>query len=185
MMTDRGWRTNRHALLRYAAFWITAGLVAAAVMVAGLRQADDDPPARRAADPLAEVVASGCVLEDPRGRSADVSRPPVEGPPSRPLADGFYADPQPRQRIIGALRRGVVIVQYERRLPSAQVQLLHDAFASPSPRRVVLPDATGMTFKVAATAWGRVIGCSKLDRRVADALRRFAQRYAGRGPDSG
>ena len=41
-----------------------------------------------------------------------------------------------------------------------------------------------MTFKVAATAWGRVIGCSKLDQRVADALRRFAQRYAGRGPDS-
>lgn len=184
MTPDSDLRTNRHALLRYAAFWIVAGLIAAVVVVVGLRQAEGDPPARRAADPLAQVVASGCVLEDPRGRSADVSRPPVGGPPSRPLADGFYDEPQPRQRLIGALRRGVVVVQYERRLPAEQVQILEEAFASTSPRRVVLPDASGMTFKVAATAWGRVIGCSKLDRRVADALRRFAQRYAGKGPDA-
>ncbi len=141
-------------------------------------------PPRRTADPLAQVTASGCVLEDPRGRRADLSRPPVGGPAARPVADGLYSAPQPRERLIGALRRGVVVIQYERRLGAAEVALLRRAFSAPAPRRIVAPDGTGMTFKVAATAWGRLIGCSKLDARVVQALRRFAERYDGRGPDS-
>lgn len=186
-MPARGRRrahTNRRALLRYVSGWLLAGVAVALLVVLALRQADDEPRHRRAADPLARVIASGCVLEDPRGRPADVSRPPVTGPPARPVADGVYTRPLARRRLIGALRRGVVVIQYERRLPAADVERLRDAFASPAPRRIVAPDGTGMPFKVAGTAWGRVIGCSKLDPVVIDALQRFAQRYAGRGPDS-
>ena len=177
-------RTSRQALVRYAAAWLLAGLVAALLVVLVLRQADGGPRSIRAADPLELVTASGCVLEDPHGRSADLSRPPAGGPAARPLADGLYSDPQPRARLVGALRRGVVVIQYERRLPAAEVAQLQRAFRSSAPRRIVAPDGSGMTFKVAATAWGRLIGCSKLDGRVVDALRRFAQRYAGRGPES-
>jgi len=176
-------RTSGQALVRYAAAWLLAGLAAALLVVLVLRQADGDPRPRRAADPLQQVTASGCVLEDPRGRPADVSRPPVGGPPARPVADGLYSEPQSRERLIGALRRGVVVIQYEQRLPAAQIALLREAFSSPAPRRILAPDGSGMTFKVAATAWGRLIGCSRLDDRVVEALRRFAQRYAGRGPD--
>ena len=180
----RDLRTNRQALIRYAVGWLAAGIVVALLVVAVIQQTESAPRQRPAADPLAEVTASGCVLEDPRGRPADVSRPPVAGPPARPVADGVYTRPLSRRRLIGALRRGVVVIQYERRLPGADVQRLRAAFADPVPRRVLAPDGTGMTFKVAATAWGRVIGCSKLDADVVKALQRFALRYGGRGPDS-
>jgi hypothetical protein len=180
----RNAHTNRRALIRYVSGWLAAGVAVALLVVVVLRQADDEPRRRPAADPLARVTASGCVLEDPRGKPADVSRPPVAGPPSRPVADGVYTRPVSRRRLIGALRRGVVVIQYERRLPATDVARLRAAFSSPAPRRIVAPDATGMPFKVAGTAWGRVIGCSKLDPSVLQALQRFAERYAGRGPDN-
>jgi hypothetical protein len=180
----RDLRTNRRALVRYAATWLVAGVAVALLVVGVLRQTDGQPGPRRAVDALAHVTASGCVLEDPRGRPADVSRPPVAGPPGRPVGDGLYSRPIARRRLIGALRRGVVVIQYEQRLAATDVGRLHTAFADPLPRRIVAPDGTGMTFKVAGTAWGRVIGCSKLDAGVIDALQRIAERYAGHGPDS-
>ena len=173
---ERDLRTSRRALTRYVAAWLLAGVVAALLVVLGVRQLDDNSAARRAVDPLDEVTASGCVLENPRGRPAGLSRPPAGGPPARASADGLYSAPQPRTRL--------VVVQYERRLPADQVAALRRAFSSPAPRRIVAPDSTGMAFKVAATAWGRLIGCSKFDARVVQALRRFAERYGGRGPDS-
>lgn len=176
-------RTSRHALLRYAIGWLLSGLAAAAVVLLLLRAGEDKIARRPAVDPLNAVIASGCVLEDPVGKSADVSRPPVRGPSARAVAEGVYASPVPRKRLVGALRRGVVVVQYERGLPRQQVALIERSFEKPIPRRVVAPDASGMTFMVAATAWGRVLGCSKLDGRVLRALHTFAARYGGRGPD--
>jgi hypothetical protein len=177
-------RTNRRALVRYATAWLVAGLVAAMLVVVLLRGSTDLAP-RRAADPIAAVVASGCVLEVPRGRSAELSRPPVGGPHSPALAEGVYRSSQPRRQLAGALRRGVVVIQYERSLPTREVATLERAFAGSAPRRVVVPDGSGMAFTVAATAWGRVLGCSKLDARVVRALRTFAARYGGRGPQGG
>jgi hypothetical protein len=179
--TDGGLQTSRRALLRYAAVWVLAGLAAALVVLLLLRGSADLTP-RREADPIATVVASGCVLETPRGRAAELSRPPVAGPRARPLADGVYRTPRPRERIVGSLRRGVVVIQYERTLPATQVAAIERAFRAPAPRRVVVPDGSGMNFSVAATAWGHVLGCSKLDGRVIRALRTFAFRYGGRGP---
>jgi hypothetical protein len=181
---DRDLRTSRQALVRYAAAWVLAGVLAAALVVLALRSVEGERQPRRVVDPLAAVVESGCVLEDPRGKSADVSRPPVSGPPSRPLAEGVYSRPQPRARLVGALRRGVVIIQYDRRLPARDVALLHRAFATSGPRRALVPDTSGMTFTVAATAWGRLLGCSLLDGEVIEGLKRFADRYDGGGPDA-
>ena len=181
---ERGFRTNRRALLRYALGWLLAGLAAALVVLLLIRGSSDLTP-RRNADPIAAVVASGCVLESPRGRSADVSRPPVAGPPARPLADGVYRSPPSRERLVGALRRGVVVIQYERGMSVREVAAVERAFSATAPRRVVVPDGSGMTFRVAATAWGRVLGCSKLDGRVIRALKTFAFRYGGRGPRAG
>jgi hypothetical protein len=176
-------RTNRQALVRYALAWVLGGVLAAVLVVLVLRAAAHERAPRRATDPLAAVVASGCVIEDPRGKSADVSRPPVSGPPAKSLAAGVYSRPQPRERLIGALRRGIVVIQYDRRLPARDVALLQRAFARSGSRRALVPDATGMAFTVAATAWGRLLGCSRLDGDVMQGLERFADRYAGDGPD--
>ena len=182
--TDRRLRTNRRALLRYAAGWLLAGLAAALVVLLVIRGSADLTP-RRDADPIAAVVASGCVLEAPRGRSANLSRPPVAGPPARPLADGVYRSARSRERLVAALRSGVVVIQYSRSMSVREVAAVERAFRATAPRRVVLPDGSGMTFRVAATAWGRVLGCSRLDGRVIRALRTFAVRYGGRGPNGG
>jgi hypothetical protein len=182
--TDRRPRTSRRALLRYAATWLLAGLAAALVVLLVIRGSADLTP-RRGADPIAAVVASGCVLEAPRGRPAELSRPPVAGPPARPLADGVYRSAWSRERLVGTLRRGVVVIQYQRTLSGREVAAIERAFRATAPRRVVVPDGSRMTFAVAATAWGRVLGCSKLDGRVIRALRTFAFRYGGRGPEAG
>src|SRR5687768_9874145 len=87
-------RTSRRALVRYASGWLLAGLLAALLVVLLLR-GSADLAKRRATDPISAVVASGCVLEAPRGRSADVSRPPVTGPRGRALAEGVYRSPRP------------------------------------------------------------------------------------------
>jgi hypothetical protein len=176
-------RTSRQALLRYAAIWLLGGIAVALFLVLLLRGGDEIRKHRRA-DPLRAVVASGCVLEDPHGRSAHVTEPPVGGPPARPTAAGSYTSPQPRDRLVGALRRGAVVIQYEPRLDAADVAALERSFARDGRKLILAPDGTGMTFRVAATAWGRLLGCSKVNGTVLRALRTFAARYEGSGPDA-
>jgi hypothetical protein len=185
MSTDqpkRRQRTSPGALVRYAVLWVAMGTVGLLVVVAALRGGGADSGQR--ADPIATVVASGCVLEQPRGRQARVARPPVSGARSAAAGEGIYDAPRAKRELVGALRRGVVVIQYEPRLAEDGVATLRDAFGTADPPRILAPDASGMPFKVAATAWRRVLGCSKLDATVVRALRAFAQRYHGQGPDN-
>ena len=78
----------------------------------------------------------------------------------------------------------MVIVQYRATLSRAQVEVLRRAFGSPALLRIVTPDATRMPYVLAGTAWGRLIGCRRLDARVVRALDSFARRYQGQGPDN-
>lgn len=181
--TPRRLRTHRGALLRYATAWAAVGVAAAALALLVIRGTHNPAPAERL-DPIAAAVASGCVLEKPRGRQARVSRPPVSGPRGRASADGIYETPQPKRRLVAALRGGVIVIQYQPRLTADAVALLRGVFAHPQPRRILTPDASAMPFAVAATAWGRLLGCSKVDAKVLRALREFADRYGGTGPDS-
>jgi hypothetical protein len=178
-----GPRTSRGALVRYALAWVTTGGVVAALALAVVGQLGRDP-VRGRSDPIASVTGDGCVLAQPRGLQERVSRPPVSGPPAPPAADGIHRTALPRRNLIGSLRRGAVVVQYQPSLDQPAVEALRAAFTAERPRRVLVPDATGMPFAVASTAWGRVLGCSKVDADVVRALRAFAARYAGGGPDS-
>jgi hypothetical protein len=78
-----------------------------------------------------------------------------------------------------------VIVQYRPGIPRPDVERLRRAFGPRRGLRIVTPDATAMPYLVAGAAWGRLIGCRRLDGKVISALSQFAIRYQGVGPDAG
>jgi hypothetical protein len=175
--------TSRTALIRYVLIWAVIGTAA---VVAGLSliRATAEPSRRPGADPIATVVASGCVLTRPEGRQRRHTRPPVTGPPSAPASAGSHASAPSRAQLVGALRRGLVVVQYQPGVPAPVSRALGALLARVHVPLVLTPDRSGMPFAVAATAWDRLLGCSRVDARVVDALRTFATRYSGSGPDA-
>lgn len=175
--------TSRTALIRYVLIWAMLGVVAVAVGLSLIR-ATDERSHRRAADPIATVIASGCVLTRPEGRQLRHTRPAVTGPRSVPAAAGVHAAAPSRERLVGALRHGLVVVQYQPGVPAPVSRALGALPAREHLPLVLTPDRSGMPFAVAATAWDRLLGCSRVNARVVDALRTFATRYSGTGPDA-
>ncbi len=172
--------TNLRALASYIAGWIaTAGVAAVLGLLAVRTISPDTRPLRRSPDPIA-AVRDRCVLK----ATSSPQRPPVAGRESAPAATGVYTTSPSVARLIGALRRGVVVVQYRPGLSGTDVARLRSAFGLGGGLRIVTPDATAMPYVVAGTAWGRLIGCHRLDAKVMSALSRFALRYQGLGPDA-
>jgi hypothetical protein len=169
-------RTNLRALAAYVAGWIATSGIAAALGVLAVESISSDQTGR--GDPIA-AVRDRCVV---RATTAP-QRPPVAGRPSAAAPTGVYSSSPPVAGLVGALRRGVVVVQYRPGLSGTAVQELRRAFGSTSGLRIVTPDATAMRYVVAGTAWGRFIGCRRIDPSVISALARFATRYQGSGPD--
>ena len=169
------------------AVWLLASAVIVTVVAALL-----DDRSSRVEDPerarlVGAAERAGCVLRTDAGGAPatmiDVSKPPTFGPARRPAADGVYTARLPAERIVGALRRGTVVVQYRGSLDGraqAAVQL-----AAGLPGVIVAPDGTGMPYRVAATAWRRVLGCPSLNTHALIALREFRDRYRGvLGPEA-
>ncbi len=171
--------TNLRALAAYVAGWIATAGVAAVLGLLAVRTISPDTSPLRRNDPIA-AVRDRCVLR----ATTSSQRPPVAGRRSAPARTGVYSSSPSVARLVGALRRGVVVVQYRPGLASIDVERLRHAFGSTAGLRIVTPDATTMPYLVAGTAWGRLIGCRRLDGNVLAALSRFAVRYQGRGPDA-
>ena len=171
--------TNLRALAAYIAGWIATAGVAAVLGLLAVRTISPDTSPLRRHDPIA-AVRDRCVV---RATTAP-QRPPVAGRRSAPAGTGVYSASPSVRRLVGALRRGVVIVQYRPGLSGTDVERLRRTFGSTAGLRIVTPDATAMPYVVAGTAWGRLIGCRRLDASVISALSRFATRYQGLGPDA-
>ncbi len=177
-------RASLVALARYALVWFVAvaAAVSLALVIAG-------PADRVAVDPVALAAQrAGCVVRtDIGGATAgtlDVMQPPTFGPPSAPAAAGVYTHPPRTEAVVGSLRRGVVVLQYRSGTPRSTVEGLRRLVAVAPFEAIVTPDRTGMRYAVAATAWGRLLGCARAGPRTLDAIRAFALRYRGRGPDA-
>jgi Protein of unknown function (DUF3105) len=130
-------------------------------------------------------VAGVCELRVPGARGSGI-RPPVAGPPApAAVADGVHAAAPGPTGLVGALRRGRVVVQYRPSLAAPLVRRLRGAIARSRPDRLVIaPDGSGMPYLVAATAWGRLLGCRSLPPAALTALESFARHNAGRGPEA-
>ena len=185
-----GDRSHRWPVVRYAAVWLLGGCLAAALVVASLRGTSDAVPDERpplAARPTPSPVP-GCVVRRDTGAATPsavrVMQPPTVGPRATPASVGVHRRPPSPAALVGALRRGYVVVQYRPSLERDVVRTLEREFGRGTPPTVVTPDGTGMRFAVAVTAWSRLLGCSSAEGDVLDAAQDFRRRYAGVGPDA-
>jgi hypothetical protein len=178
-------RASPFALGRYALIWALA--VAAAVGITRLLSGGSGRVA--AIDPVTLAAQrAGCVIRTDAGGATpgrlDVMQPPTFGPPSVPAAAGVYTHPPRTEAVVGSLRRGVVVLQYRAGTPRGTIDELRRLTTLAPFESIVTPDRTGMRYAVAATAWGRLLGCPRAGPRTLDAIRAFAVRYRGRGPDA-
>ena len=189
-----GRRSHRWPVVRYAAAWLLAGCLAAGAVVTAVRGPSE--PSGPTAEPRPAAVetpaarpAGGCVVRRDSGRGTRsalrVIQPPTLGPPATPARLGVHTRPPRPAALVGALRRGYIVVQYRPSLDREVVRTLHREFGRGGPPTVVTPDATGMRFAIAVTAWSRLLGCPSADERSRAAAQEFRRRYAGVGPDAG
>ena len=100
-----------------------------------------------------------------------------------PADDGIYDEAPSTTRLVHSLEHGRVIFQFA---PGAKAKLRGQlkALAKEDGRHVILtPNATGMPFLVAATAWRHYIGCVRPSDAMFDALRDFKITYRDQAPE--
>jgi hypothetical protein len=173
------------AIGRYALAWAVAVVLAVLLAHALLR----DAPAASRMDTLTVAAKRGdCVLRTDAGgasaRDLDVMQPPTFGPPGVPAAAGSYARAPRTAALVAALRHGTIVLQYRAGAPRRTVRALRRLRLLAPFSSIVTPDRTGMRYAVAATSWGRLLGCPHASPSALAALQAFALRYRGRGPDA-
>ena len=138
------------------------------------------------------VQASGCQLESfesegdqhVEGAVDYESNPPHSGDHAEVAAeDQAFREAPPTEQLVHSLEHGRIVIQYKPGLPD-EVRGGLKALYDEDPYHVILtPNATGMPYEVAATAWRKVLGCPRMNDRVYDAIRAFRDRYRDRGPE--
>jgi hypothetical protein len=171
-------------LLVYAVGWAVTGAVVALAVVSVLGGGDDDevalPPVRET-ELTRAATRAGCRLRDGGARAGE--RPVVDGVAAAPSRAGFYDRRPPEPGLVGALRRGLVVISYRPSLDEdgrEQLRALQQAAPSGT---LVVPEER-MRFAVAVSAYRRLLGCPRLEPRALEAVQLFRGRYVGSGPDS-
>jgi hypothetical protein len=159
----------------------------------------DLPPVKLRTLPAA-AKAAGCTLQNPpiqgvahearEFTEADYnSNPPTSGThfPTW-YEDGVYApgDTPELGRLVHALEHGRIEIQYKPGTPPGtvgQLEKLVDQLDS-GYHILLFENATKMPYAVAATAWGHLLGCPKMNDKVFDALRAFRKNYIDKGPET-
>ena len=184
IQSPAGWHARR-GLLVYVAVWLAGAAAVALGAIAILGSGDDDtvslPPVEEIQLSRAAQTA-GCEFRRRGGRALN---PRVSGGSSaRPAPAGVYDEPQPAGALIAALRRGIVVIQYRRRLQGSHVDELEALQRAVPAGTIVTPNATGMSYDIAVTAYRRLLGCRSFTAHTLDAVRLFRGRFVGSGPDA-
>lgn len=165
--------------LRYALTWLAAGAAAIALFVALDRGPQEvSLPPVQSTDLASAVRTSGCKL-DVAG-VGETLNPPVDGDDGgEAVAPGVYEDAVPAGALVGALRRGTLVLQYRPGTDDGIVDELR-RLQDTLPRAVVVaPNGTGMAFEVAVAAHRRLLGCTTYGEAQRDAVRLFLGKYLG------
>jgi Protein of unknown function (DUF3105) len=165
-------------------------------------------PAQKTASLTAAVKAAGCTTVDtpdaiartdanrthvsPGTKVPYATNPPSYGPhyPS-PASDGEYKPSNTPQTgfLVHALEHGRIEYQYSPSLPATDVKQLEALFNetdgqwAPGQLLLLYQNPTHMSYAVAATAWGHVLGCKTFNPRIFDAFRAFRMAYTDQGPE--
>src|SRR4051812_33653858 len=156
------------------------------------------PPVRIRTLPAA-ARAAGCRLQSPPDQGvvheqrkfteADYnSNPPTSGAHfPTPADDGLYASGTTPElgQLVHSLEHGRIELQYGPRTPAATVGRLRELYHKLDGGYHILlfENTTKMPYAVAATAWGHLLGCPKMNDQVFDALRAFRMNYVDKGPE--
>jgi len=153
--------------------------VASALLRLGREEEVNLPPLRQT-ELTEAAVAAGCEL---RGdRPADPRGPAVDGPKAAPAAPGVYLRPVNGRALVGAIRRGAIVIHYRPPLAGDRVEQLEKLQEAVPSGTIVTPDR-GLRYALAVTAWRRLLGCSRFGGGTIDAIRLFRGRFIGTGPD--
>jgi hypothetical protein len=181
-------RSDRRALILYVIVWLAAGAVVAATLLVAMRGDGVDDAAQISLPPVRQTElataadTAGCLLRAGSRRARN--EPVVEGAAAPPAAAQYYESPPAAASLVGAMRRGIVVISYRPELaPEHRDRLRVLQRAVPS-GTIVAPNAA-MPFVIAVTAWRRLLGCRRVGAGTLDAMRLFLGRFVGSGPDSG
>jgi hypothetical protein len=154
------------------------------------------PPPQTESNLFTVAREAGCVLRNPviEGRThvpsdQDVkykTNPPTSGNHDPvPAEDGVYStapSSQTMRHFVHTLEHGRIEIQYDPALDRRRIAQLGGLFNDDPYHMVMFPNRT-MPYQVAATAWGHLLGCKKVDDKVFDAIRAFRDRYRDQGPE--
>lgn len=176
---------SRLALLGYTAAWLVAAAAIAVLTVVLLHGSDPDevsvPPVRET-ELTSAAREARCQLVHAERRGERLN-PAVDGPAATPAAPGVYEQPPSTAALVGALRRGVVVIQVGSAAPDGTVDRLAELQRALPEGTIVTPAAPGMPFAIAVTAYRRLLGCARYTPRTLDAVQLFRGRFVGTGPD--
>lgn len=163
------------------------------------------PELEKAASIEAAAKAAGCELDSYRveQRNPHVfdidevieypTKPPAGGRHYAQWADDLaYEDPPDVKLLVHSLEHGRVVIWFKRGLPRDARAALKAYYDDDPYQTILVPDTTGMTYDVAATAWnrdpepqgtGRLLGCPRYGDEVFTALEAFKDEHRGRGPE--
>jgi hypothetical protein len=162
------------------------------------------PEVKDDVDVATAAKAAGCELKSFPAKSREhiadlaqtikyASKPPTSGSHYQaPAEDGAYDDPPDVKELVHTLEHGRIIVWFKKGLPADQRAALKAFYDEDTYQMVLVPDTTGMTYAVAATAWnrdpqpngtGQLLGCAKFNDDVFTAIESFKDENRSRGPE--
>lgn len=164
---------------------------------------DIPDPGPLSADVEAAADAAGCVLESNNATSrehlteASQSGEYQQDPPTSgkhyfdPAPDGIFEEAPRDEELVHTLEHGRVIIWFKPSLPGDARGALK-TLVEEDDLQLVLTPREDMPYAVAATAWngdpqpngtGRLMGCTRWNEKVLDALRAFRDEHRARGPE--
>src|SRR4051812_3330306 len=153
-------------------------------------------PKQKIKDLNTAVKAAGCTYKTPKVEGAShtaspntrvkyKSEPPTSGNHYQiPAHDAAYLKaPYPYEGLVHALEHGRVIYWFKPNAPASVRGALKTLYDEDKQLVLLTPDTRPMPYQVAASAWGRMVGCPTYNDKVPDAFRAFRDAYRLKGPE--
>ena len=149
-------------------------------------------PSQKITDLNAAVKAAGCTYKVPKDEGAGhttkpqtyKSQPPTSGAHNPvPAHDAAYLKSPGNEHLVHALEHGRVIYWYKASTPASTKGALKKLYDEDKDLVVLTPDTAPMPWAVAASAWGKFVGCPAYNDKVPDAFRAFRDAYRLKGPE--
>jgi hypothetical protein len=149
-------------------------------------------PKQKISDLQAAVKTAGCVYKTPKNEGAGhttnpvhyKSQPPTSGSHNPvPAHDQAYLKSPGNEHLVHALEHGRVIYWFKPNAPASVRGALKKLYDEDNKLVVLAPNTAPMPYQVAASAWGRFVGCPKYNDKVPDAFRALRDAYRLKGPE--